>query len=125
MVNAQMIDMCIDLYLYIYIFHGLYPWIVNIMATWLAIISTLWDAPAARHWPLPTYSKLKSWQILDFNVESQTVDAPAKSDKPPAWMVETREIMGCLPPINWCRVSLAHPQYVNGKQSQKDAKSFW
>ena len=23
----------------------------------------------------------------------------------PAWMVKTLQIMGCLPPINWCRIS--------------------
>jgi hypothetical protein len=91
------------------------------MATWLAIISTLWDAPAARHWPLPTYSKLKSWQILDFNVESQTVDAPAKSDKPPAWMVETREIMGCLPPINWWISHFALPSTVQLVTCHRDS----
>ena len=26
-------------------------------------------------------------------------------------MVESLETVGCLPFINWCRISLAHPQY--------------
>jgi len=33
-----------------------------------------------------------------------TWDGPAKSGAPPG-MVEALEIMGCLPPINWCRIS--------------------
>jgi hypothetical protein len=24
---------------------------------------------------------------------------------PAPWIVETLQIMGCLPPINWCRIS--------------------